>query len=218
VGQIVSEALIERLADWGVDTVFGIPGDGIDGIMEGLRRHQDRIRFVLVHHEQAAAFYQQVAFAGADPWQHVAPARSPYTTGGIGLLGTRPSEELMEQVDTLFMVGTSFPYTEHLPAAGKVRVAQIEADPASAERDPIAPQYVVSLLDDLAADDAILTCDSGTIATWAARQGRSAAAASSACPATSRPWLRACRTRSACSRHSLAGRSSPMSATAASPC
>ena len=47
--------LIERLADWGVDTIFGLPGDGINGIMEGLRR-QDRIRFVLVHHEEAAAF------------------------------------------------------------------------------------------------------------------------------------------------------------------
>jgi pyruvate dehydrogenase (quinone) len=401
VGQIASEALIERLADWGVDTVFGLPGDGINGIMEALRRHQDRVRFVLVHHEEAAAFmatahakatgrigvclatsgpggihllnglydakldhmpvlaitgmqetsvlgtgYQQevnldklyadvaeydqmiynpaqlpsvvdnairtayarrgvahltvpndiqVADAGADPWQHVAPARppataplmleapgrprdedleriasllndgekiailagagarhareelltlaetlgapivktlsgkatvpddSPYTTGGIGLLGTRPSEELMEQIDTLFMVGTNFPYTKHLPAPGKVRVAQIEADPAraggrvptevpvigdaklalqgllpmlkrrtdssflegfqkkmdkwrhdmatqaDAERDPIAPQYVVSVLDELAASDAVLTCDSGTIATWAAR-------------------------------------------------
>ena len=404
MGQIASEALIERLADWGVDTVFGLPGDGINGIMEGLRRHQDRVRFVLVHHEEAAAFmatahakatgkigvclatsgpggihllnglydakldhmpvlaitgmqetallgtgYQQevnldklftdvaeydqmiynpaqlpsvvdnavrtayarrgvahltvpndiqVADADADPFQHVAPARtpatepvmlqapgrpgeedlqrvaallnegekiavlagagalhardellavaealgapivktlsgkaavpddSPYTTGGIGLLGTKPSEDLMEQIDTLFMVGTNFPYTKHLPAAGKVRVAQIEADPAraggriateapvvgdaklalqgllpllkprtdtsflegcqakmdkwrrnmaaqaDAARDPIAPQYVVSVLDELAADDAVLTCDSGTIATWAARHWR----------------------------------------------
>jgi pyruvate dehydrogenase (quinone) len=401
VAQIASEALVERLADWGVDTVFGLPGDGINGIMEGLRRHQEQVRFVLVHHEEAAAFmatgyakatgkigvclatsgpggihllnglydakldhmpvlaitgmqetsvlgtgYQQeveldklyadvaeydqmiynpaqlpavvdtairtayarrgvahitvpndiqVADAGADPWQHVAPARSPntapvmlpapgqpreedlqrvadllndgekiailagagalhareellavaqilaapivktlsgkatvpddsrFTTGGIGLLGTRPSEELMEQIDTLFLVGTNFPYTKHLPPPGKVRVAQIEADPAragarvatelpvvgdakeglaallpllkqradtsflekcqqqmatwrekmadleNAERDPIAPQYLVSVLDELAADDAILTCDSGTIATWAAR-------------------------------------------------
>ena len=56
MAQIASELLIERLADWGVDTVFGLPGDGINGIMEGLRRHQDRIRFVLVHHEEAAAF------------------------------------------------------------------------------------------------------------------------------------------------------------------
>jgi pyruvate dehydrogenase (quinone) len=401
VGRIAAEALIERLADWGVDTVFGLPGDGINGIMEGLRRHQDRVRFVLVHHEEAAAFmatahakatgrigvclatsgpggihllnglydakldhmpvlaitgmqetallgtgYQQevnldklfvdvaaydqmiynpaqlpsvvdnavrtayarrgvahitvpndiqVAEADADPWQHVAPARapatapvmlqapgrpgeedlqrvaallnegrkiailagagarhardellaaaealgapivktlsgkavvpddSPYTTGGIGLLGTRPSEELMEQIDTLFMVGTNFPYTKHLPAPGQVRIAQIEADPAraggrvvtevpvvgdaklalqgllpllkprtdtsflhdcqdkmskwrrnmaaqaDAARDPIAPQYVVSVMDELAADDAVLTCDSGTVATWAAR-------------------------------------------------
>jgi pyruvate dehydrogenase (quinone) len=401
MSQIASEALVERLADWGVDTVFGLPGDGINGIMEGLRRHQDRVRFVLVHHEEAAAFmatahakatgkigvclatsgpggihllnglydakldhmpvlaitgmqetsvlgtgYQQevnldklyadvaeydqmiynpaqlpsvvdnairtayarrgvahltipndiqVADADADPWQHVAPARppktapimfgapgrpdqrdlqrladllneggkiamlvgagarharrevlavaealaapvvktlsgkavipddSPYTTGGIGLLGTKASEDLMEDIDTLFMVGTNFPYTAHLPAAGKVRVGQIEADPAraggrmptetpvvadakaglaellpllkqrtdtgflekyqqemakwrknmaalqNADRDPIAPQYVVSVLDELAADDAVLTCDSGTIATWAAR-------------------------------------------------
>ncbi len=54
--KIASELLVERLIDWGVDTVFGIPGDGINGIMEGLRRHQDRIRFVLVQHEEAAAF------------------------------------------------------------------------------------------------------------------------------------------------------------------
>ncbi|HJP65791.1 MAG TPA: thiamine pyrophosphate-binding protein [Actinomycetota bacterium] len=56
MGTIASELLVERLIDWGVDTVFGLPGDGINGIMEGFRRHEDRIRFVLVHHEEAAAF------------------------------------------------------------------------------------------------------------------------------------------------------------------
>ena len=399
MAQIASEALAQRLVDWGVDTVFGLPGDGINGIMEGLRRHQDKLRFVLVHHEEAAAFmatahakatgqigvclatsgpggihllnglydakldhmpvlaitgmqetsvlgtgYQQevaldklyadvaeydqmfynpqqlpavvdiairtayarrgvahltvpndiqVADADADPFQHVAPAASPktapvylaapgmpasdelqrladflnegrkiailagagalhareellavaealgapivktlpgkatvpddspYTTGGIGLLGTKPSEDLMDEIDTLFMVGTNFPYTKHLPQ--NVRTAQIEADPAragarvptelpvvgdakealrgllpllkeradhdflgkyqremakwrenmaaleDAGRDPIAPQYLMASISDLAADDAILTCDSGTIATWAAR-------------------------------------------------
>ncbi|TMR10271.1 pyruvate oxidase [Nonomuraea turkmeniaca] len=401
MARIASESLIERLAEWGVDTVFGLPGDGINGIMEGLRRHRDRVRFVLVHHEEAAAFmatgyakatgrlgvclatsgpggihllnglydakldhvpvlaitgmqetsvlgtgYQQevhldklfadvaeynmmitnpaqlpslvdqavrtayarrgvahltvpndiqVAEADADPYKHVAPARtprtaavylqpagiprpedvewaaevlnhaerpamlvgqgalharqevlavaealgapvvktlpgkavipddSPYTTGGIGLLGTRPSEELMEDADVLFMVGTNFPYSKFLPEPGKARVVQFEAEPTRAgariatdvpvvcdakeglaallpllsprngndhlakyqrmmaewradmdalenpERDPIAPQYPVSVLDELATDDAIMTCDSGTIATWAAR-------------------------------------------------
>ena len=56
MAQIASEALVERLADWGVDTLFGLPGDGINGIMEAFRRHQDRVKFVLVHHEEAAAF------------------------------------------------------------------------------------------------------------------------------------------------------------------
>src|SRR5690348_9349475 len=51
-----SDLLVERLIEWGVDTIFGLPGDGINGIMEGLRRHEDAIRFVLVHHEEAAAF------------------------------------------------------------------------------------------------------------------------------------------------------------------
>jgi len=54
--KIASELLIERLIEWGVDTVFGLPGDGINGLMEALRRHQDAVRFVLVHHEEAAAF------------------------------------------------------------------------------------------------------------------------------------------------------------------
>lgn len=53
VKKLASELLVERLIDWGVDVVFGLPGDGINGIMEGLRRHKDRIRFVLVHHEEA---------------------------------------------------------------------------------------------------------------------------------------------------------------------
>lgn len=399
--RIASEALVERLAEWGVDTVFGLPGDGINGIMEGLRRHSDRVKFVLVHHEEAAAFmaagyakatgkvgvclatsgpggvhllnglydakldhvpvlaitgmqetgvlgsgYQQevhlehlyadvaaynqvvlnpvqlpglvdnavrtayarrgvahltlpndiqVADADADPWAHVTPASaptsapvylpvpgrardddlaraaevlnrggrtailagvgargagrlieqtadllaapvikslsgkmvipddSPYTTGGLGLLGTRPSEELVEDVDTLLMLGTNFPYTKHLPQPEKVSVVQVEIEPTRAgvrlptdvpligdvgatleamlpllrrredrghlekyqekmagwrsrmaalrepDRDPIAPQYLAGLMDELATDDAIMTCDSGTVATWAAR-------------------------------------------------
>jgi pyruvate dehydrogenase (quinone)/pyruvate oxidase len=56
MSKIASEVLVERLAEWGVDTIFGLPGDGINGIMEGLRRHKDVMRFVLVHHEEAAAF------------------------------------------------------------------------------------------------------------------------------------------------------------------
>src|SRR5581483_2372230 len=157
------------------------------------------------------------------PGKAVVPDDHPLTTGGVGLLGTAPSEEVMEGCDTLFMVGTNFPYTKHLPEPGKVRCVQIEADPiragnrmptevpmigdakeglaallplltrhtdrqvletaqrgmadwrermervADTTRSPIQPQYLMRTVDRLAADDAILTSDSGTIATWSAR-------------------------------------------------
>src|SRR5437763_12059414 len=51
-----ADVLIERITAWGVDTVFGLPGDGINRIMEALRIRQDRVRFVQVRHEEAAAF------------------------------------------------------------------------------------------------------------------------------------------------------------------
>ncbi len=57
------------------------------------------------------------------------PDDSPYTTGGIGLLGTKPSQDALEDCDTLLMVGTSFPYIEFLPKPGKARGVQIEIDP-----------------------------------------------------------------------------------------
>ncbi|HZS71097.1 MAG TPA: thiamine pyrophosphate-dependent enzyme [Candidatus Acidoferrum sp.] len=52
----VADALVERLIDWNVDTIFGLPGDGINGIFEALRTHQKRLRFIQVRHEEAAAF------------------------------------------------------------------------------------------------------------------------------------------------------------------
>ncbi|MEU6206490.1 thiamine pyrophosphate-dependent enzyme [Micromonospora musae] len=399
--EIVGECLARRLADWGVDTVFGLPGDGINGLMEGFRRHRDKIRFILVHHEEAAAFmatgyakatgrlgvcaatsgpgaihllnglydakldhmpvlaitgmqetsvlgsnYQQevhttqlfqdvaaynlmitnpqqvpgvvdlairnalgkrtvahlsfpndlqVAPITGDPYRHVSPGKPPksstvlsqppvpaaqadldraaevlnagrkvamlvgvgareardevlavaealaspivktlpgkmvvpddhpLTTGGLGLLGTRPSEELMEECDTLLMVGTSYPYGKYLPEPGQARVVQIDVDPSliglrlpveaavtadarlalgqllpmlqartdrsflgkyqksrdawlsdmvslrDPDRRPIAPQYLMGCVDEAATNDAILTCDSGTVATWSAR-------------------------------------------------
>jgi pyruvate dehydrogenase (quinone) len=56
------------------------------------------------------------------------PDDSPYTTGGIGLLGTAPSEEALEECDTLLMVGTSYPYIEYLPKAGNCRCIQIDSN------------------------------------------------------------------------------------------
>jgi pyruvate dehydrogenase (quinone)/pyruvate oxidase len=299
-----ADVLVETIADWGVDVVFGLPGDGINGIMEALRTRQDRVRFVQVRHEESAAFmacayakftgrlgvclatsgpgavhllnglydakqdqapvlaitgmpyhdlisthtqqdvesdrlfadvakysarvmgpthvenvadlacrtalaYRGVAHLAfpVDLQEHevkrrraskrnipghtsdafarsarlpdeaelaraaevlnagtriailagqgalhatdllertadtlaapiakallgkaAVPDDSPYTTGTIGLLGTRPSQDVMESCDTLLMVGTSFPYIEFLPRPGQARGVQIELD------------------------------------------------------------------------------------------
>jgi pyruvate dehydrogenase (quinone) len=59
----------------------------------------------------------------------VIPDDLPFCTGPIGLLGSKPSWDLMEQCDTLLMVGSSFPYSEFLPPEGQARAVQIDIDP-----------------------------------------------------------------------------------------
>lgn len=152
------------------------------------------------------------------------PDEHPYCAGGIGLLGTKPGQEAIEQCDTLFMIGTAFPYLEFLPKPGQVRGVQIDLDPtriglrypvevglvgdsrrtlqqllpmlerrttrkfletiqASIKEwwelmeqrgtrtdKPMKPQVVAWELGKRLSDDAIISCDSGTIATWFARQ------------------------------------------------
>jgi pyruvate dehydrogenase (quinone)/pyruvate oxidase len=148
---------------------------------------------------------------------------SRYTTGGIGLLGTRPSQEAMEKCDTILLAGTSFPYMEFLPEPGQARGVQIDLDPsriglrypvdvglvgdcartfrqllpmlerhedrgfleqaqegmikwrklmdtqASRMDSPMKPQVVATELGKNLRDDAIVSCDSGTVSTWFAR-------------------------------------------------
>ena len=56
MAKTAADILIETIMDWGVDTVFGLPGDGINGIMEALRKRQHQVRFIQVRHEESAAF------------------------------------------------------------------------------------------------------------------------------------------------------------------
>jgi pyruvate dehydrogenase (quinone)/pyruvate oxidase len=153
----------------------------------------------------------------------VVPDDCPYTTGGIGLLGTKASQEALEECDTLLIAGSSFPYMEFYPAPGKARAVQIDMDPtrvglrypvevgivadcrsalagllpklkqnknqdflkkarkemkkwdelmrerSSRQQKPMKPQVVAWELGKRLDDDAIISCDSGTIATWFAR-------------------------------------------------
>jgi pyruvate dehydrogenase (quinone) len=152
------------------------------------------------------------------------PDDSPYTTGPIGLLGSKPSQEALEECDTLLVVGSSFPYIEFYPKPGQARGVQIDLDPAriglrypvevglvgdsrrtlqallpllqrQEERSflakaqagmtewralmeargtrsdtPMKPQVVAWELGKRLSSTAIVSCDSGTITTWFARQ------------------------------------------------
>lgn len=51
-----SDIIADRLIDWGVEVIFGLPGDGINGMMEALRKRREKIKFILVRHEEGAAF------------------------------------------------------------------------------------------------------------------------------------------------------------------
>jgi pyruvate dehydrogenase (quinone) len=78
-----ADVLIETLIDWGVDIIFGLPGDGIDGIMESLRTHADKIRFLQVRHEESAAF---MACAYAKYTRKLGVCLATSGPGGIHLL------------------------------------------------------------------------------------------------------------------------------------
>ena len=76
-----SDVLVDTLHAWGVDVVFGIPGDGVNGVIEALRKRQDDIRFVQVRHEEAAAFMATGVRKGHRPDRrvlgHLRPRRYP---------------------------------------------------------------------------------------------------------------------------------------------
>lgn len=153
----------------------------------------------------------------------VVPDDCRYSIGGIGLLGTKASQEALEDCDTLLIAGSSFPYIEFYPHPGKARAVQIDIDPvriglrypvevgmvadcakaleallprlkqnksqdflkkarketekwdelmkkrSSSQEKPMKPQVVAWELGRRLDDDAIISCDSGTIATWFAR-------------------------------------------------
>jgi pyruvate dehydrogenase (quinone) len=78
---------------------------------------------------ESAAERLQAGVAKALLGKAALPDDLPYVTGSIGLLGTKPSWELMNDCDTLLIVGSSFPYSEFLPAEGDARAVQIDVDP-----------------------------------------------------------------------------------------
>jgi hypothetical protein len=79
MAKTVADLVIERLIGWGVQTIFSLPGDGINGMFEALRTHKDKLKYVQVRHEEAAAFAAcgYAKYAGGLGVGHVRTGRNP---------------------------------------------------------------------------------------------------------------------------------------------
>lgn len=98
------DVLVNTLIEWGVDTVFGLPGDGVNGVIESFRRRKDEIRFIQVRHEEAAAF----AACGYAKWTgKLGVCVSTSGPGGIHLLNGLYDAKL-DQVPVLAITGLQF--------------------------------------------------------------------------------------------------------------
>ncbi|MBX4952180.1 pyruvate oxidase [Rhizobium binae] len=99
-----ADILIDTLIDWDVKVIFGLPGDGINGVMEALRKRQDQIRFIQVRHEESAAF---MASAYAKFTGKLGVCLATSGPGGTHLL-TGLYDAKLDQMPVLAITGTQF--------------------------------------------------------------------------------------------------------------
>ncbi|HEY3276185.1 MAG TPA: thiamine pyrophosphate-dependent enzyme [Syntrophorhabdaceae bacterium] len=104
MAKTTADLLVEKLIDWKVEVIFGIPGDGINGIMEALRKQQDKIRFIQVRHEESAAF---MACAYAKYTNRLGVCLATSGPGGIHLLNGLYDAKL-DQQPVLAITGLQF--------------------------------------------------------------------------------------------------------------
>src|SRR5215813_10514604 len=143
MARIASEVLIARLAEWGVDTVFGLPGDGINGIMEGLRRQSEKVKFVLVHHEEAAAF---MATAYAKQTGRIGVCLATSGPGGIHLLNGLYDAKL-DHAPVLAITGMQETSVLGTGYQQEVHLDRLYADVAEYNQMVVNPAQLPSLVD-----------------------------------------------------------------------
>jgi pyruvate dehydrogenase (quinone)/pyruvate oxidase len=136
-----SDVLVETLIKWDVDTVFGIPGDGINGIIEALRLRQDKIRFIQVRHEEAAAF-NACAYAKWTGRLGVCIATSG--PGGIHLLNGLYDAKLDSQ-PVLAITGLQFHDLMHTFTQQDVELDKLFADVCVYNARVMGPTHVENL-------------------------------------------------------------------------
>ncbi len=138
-----SDVLIESLQDWGVDTIFGLPGDGINGIMEALRTRRDQIRFIQVRHEEAAAF---MACAYAKYTGKLGVCLGTSGPGGIHLLNGLYDAKLDGQ-PVLAITGMHYHDLIGTKAQQDVELDKLFQDVAVFNQRVMGPNHVENLAD-----------------------------------------------------------------------
>jgi pyruvate dehydrogenase (quinone)/pyruvate oxidase len=133
-----SDVLVDTLIDWGVDTIFGIPGDGINGVIEALRKQEDEIRFIQVRHEEAAAF---AACAYAKWTGRLGVCLSTSGPGGIHLLNGLYDAKLDRQ-PVLAITGLQFHDLLHTFTQQDVELDKLYMDVATYNVRIMGPQHV----------------------------------------------------------------------------
>jgi len=128
VSDTAADYLCQRLIEWGITTIYGFPGDGINGILGALRRHQDRLRFVQTRHEEMAAF---MACGHAKYTGEVGVCMATSGPGAIHLLNGLYDAKLDHQ-PVVAIVGQTFVRALGGSFQQEVKLLQLYSDVASA--------------------------------------------------------------------------------------
>lgn len=138
-----ADVLVETLIRWGVDTIFGLPGDGINGIVESLRTRRDEIRFVQVRHEEAAAF---MACAYAKFTGRLGVCLATSGPGGVHLLNGLYDAKLDGQ-SVLAITGLQFHDLMHTHTQQDVELDKLFQDVAVYNARVNGPAHVENVME-----------------------------------------------------------------------
>src|SRR4051812_11696024 len=139
----VADLLVDRLIQWGVTRVFGLPGDGVNGIFESLRLRQDKIQFIQVRHEEAAAF---AACGHAKYTGMLGVCLATSGPGGIHLLNGLYDAKCDGQ-PVLAITGHTFHDLSGTHYQQDVDLTKVFADVAAYNERIMGPGHVVNVVD-----------------------------------------------------------------------
>src|SRR5882757_1133808 len=141
MSETAADLLVEKIIEWGVDIVFGLPGDGINGIIEALRTRQDQVRFIQVRHEEAAAF---MACGYAKYTGKLGCCLATSGPGGIHLLNGLYDAKL-DQAPVLALTGQTFSDLKGSNFQQEVNMTRLFDDVAIYNQEVINPNQVEML-------------------------------------------------------------------------